>query len=313
MSLDPAVQAVLQQIEAAEAPPLSDTTPQMAREAFAGLVAFQGEPEAVAAVEDRDVPGPGGAIPIRVYRPEGAPQPAPTLFYIHGGGWVLMDLETHDPICRALANAAGCVVVAAHYRRAPEAPFPAAVEDCYAVLRFLAEPEAAALGVDAGRLAVGGDSAGGNLAAAMTLLCRDRGAPTLAAQLLHCPVTDRDFTRPSYGENGVGYLLTEELMRWFYGHYLRSELEAYNPLVSPLRAADLGGLPPALVQTAAFDPLRDEGAAYAERLRKAGVETEYCEVEGAIHDPLLFFGVVPEARRTLDEAAAFLRRTLDRS
>jgi len=311
MPVDPEIAAVLKQIEEAGGPPVSEMTPKMAREAFAPLVALQGQPEDIAKVENRDVMGPAGPIPIRIYYPASAPAPSPVVFFIHGGGWVIMDLDSHDPICRALANGAGCVVVAAHYRLAPEARFPAAPDDCYAVLRWIAD-SADSLGCDAARIAVAGDSAGGNLSAAMTLLAAERGGPTLAAQVLHCPVTNHDFTPASYRENAEGYLLTTELMQWFWNHYLRDAADADHPSASPLRAPELSGLPPALVQTAEFDPLRDEGKAYAERLGASGVKVRYDEIQGVVHDPYLMIGVSPKGRRALDDAAAFLRQHLGR-
>lgn len=311
MPVDPEIAAVLKQIEEAGGPPISELTPQMAREAFAPLVALQGQPEGVDKVGNREVAGPGGPIPIRIYYPADAPAPSPVVFYIHGGGWVIMDLESHDPICRALANASGCVVVAAHYRRGPEARFPAAPDDCYAVLRWIAD-SGSSIGCDPERIAVAGDSAGGNLSAAMTLLAAERGGPRLAAQVLHCPATNHDFSPASYRENAEGYLLTTELMQWFWDHYLEDAADADRPIASPLRAPDLSGLPPALIQTAEFDPLRDEGRAYAERLRTAGVAVRYDEIQGVVHDPYLMFGVSPKGRRALDDAAAFLRQHLGR-
>ncbi len=309
MPVDPEVQGILKQIEEAGGPPVSELTPDLAREAFAALVPLQGEPEAVAKVEDREVRGPAGPIPVRIYRPAKAPSSSPALLFIHGGGWVIMDIESHDPICRAFANAVGCIVVAVHYRRAPEHRFPAAPEDCYAVLRWMAD-SADALGIDPSRIAVGGDSAGANLSAAMTLMVAERGGPPLAAQILHCPVTNQDFSPESYRENAEGYLLTTELMQWFWKHYLAQPSDGDNALASPLRAADLSRQPAALVQTAEFDPLRDEGRAYAQRLKEAGVAVRYDEIRGVVHDPWLMLGMVPKGRKALDEAAAFLRQHL---
>ncbi len=309
MPLDPEVTAVLKQMEEAGGPPISEISPDVAREAFAGLVALQGAPEAVAEVQDLEVAGAAGPIPVRVYRPEAAQRPGPVLYYIHGGGWVIMDLDSHDPVCRAFANALGCVVVAVDYRRAPEATFPAAVEDSYAVLKWIGA-EAASLGVDPTRVAVAGDSAGGNLSAAMTLLTRQRSGPALAAQVLHCPVTNYGLDTESYRENGEGYFLTRELMEWFWGHYLKAESDGANPLASPLREPDLAGLPPALIQTAEFDPLRDEGLAYAERLREAGIDATHTLYPGVVHDPWLMMGVVPRGRAALDEAVSFLQKHL---
>ena len=306
MPLEPEVDAILKQLEEAGAPPIGEMTPEMAREAFAGLLPLQGEPEQVRAVENRDVVGPAGPIPVRIYRPEGVSDPGPALFYIHGGGWVIMDLDSHDPLCRALANAAGCVVVAVHYRRAPEARFPAAVDDCRAVLKWMVR-ECGAIGIDAARVAVGGDSAGGNLAAVMTLMSRCDGAPRLVGQLLHCPVTNHDLDTQSYRENAEGYLLTADVMRWFWDHYLGDDGDGADPIASPLQADTLAGLPPALVQTAEFDPLLDEGRAYADRLKENGVAVTYTEYDGVVHDPWIMFGVVPKGRRAIEEAAAFLK------
>jgi acetyl esterase len=307
MPLDPEVVAILKQMEEAGGPPLDQITPDMARSAFAELVALQGAPEDVARVDDREVAGAAGGIPIRIYQPTAAKTPGAVFYYIHGGGWVIMDLDSHDPICRAFANSLGCPVVAVNYRRAPEARFPAAVEDSYAVLRWIADGE---LGSESTRIAVGGDSAGGNLAAAMTLLSRQRGGPVLAAQVLHCPVTHHSFDTESYRKNAEGFFLTRELMEWFWGHYLGSESDGANPLASPLREEDLTGLPPALVQTAEYDPLRDEGAAYAGRLAQAGVETTYTMIPSVVHDPWLMMGAVPRGRASVDEAVSFLRKHL---
>ena len=306
MPLAPEVDAILKQMEAAGAPPIGEMTPEMAREAFAALLPLQGEPEPVRAVENRDVTGPAGPIPVRIYRPEGVPERAPALMYIHGGGWVIMDLDSHDPLCRALANAAGCVVVSVDYRRAPEARFPAAVDDCRAVLQWMAR-DGGAFGIDPARIAVGGDSAGGNLAAVMTLLSRRDGGPGLVGQLLHCPVTNNDLDTQSYRDNADGYLLTAEAMRWFWAHYLGNDGDGADSTASPFRADTLSDLPPALVQTAEFDPLLDDGRAYAARLRESGVPVIYTEYAGVVHDPWLMFGVVPDGRRAVDEAADFLR------
>jgi len=305
MPLEPEVEAILKQLEGAGGPPLPEMTPEVAREAFAGMLPLQGLPEAVAAVEDHAVPGPGGNVPVRVYRPENAGQPSPVVFLIHGGGWVIMDIASHDPLCRALANEAGCTVVAADYRRAPEARFPAAVDDCYAVLQWIAR-EGAATGIDPERIAVAGDSAGGNLAAVMALLARSNGGPGLVGQVLHCPATDSASDTNSYSDNADGYMLTADSMEWFWGHYLGTDGDGSKPDASPLRARTLAGLPPALVQTAEFDPLLDDGRVYADRLREDGVPVTYTEYSGMVHDPWLMFGAVPKARLAVDEAAKFL-------
>jgi acetyl esterase len=232
------------------------------------FAAAAGPPEEMARVENLEVPGPAGPIPVRVYVPEGD-GPFPVLVYFHGGGWVIGNLDSHDVALRALANRAGTVVASVDYRLAPEHPFPAAPEDCYAATVWAAT-EIGAFGGDPARLAVGGDSAGGNLAAVVSQMARDRGGPAIVYQLLVYPCVDASMSSASFAENGDGYLLTKGWMDWFYGHYLTSPTDADNPLVSPSRAESLAGLPPALVITAEFDPLRDEGEAYAAALRAAG-------------------------------------------
>ncbi|MFN0148109.1 MAG: alpha/beta hydrolase, partial [Dehalococcoidia bacterium] len=267
--------------------------------------ALQGEPEAVASVEDRRIPGPGGEIPVRIYRPSNAAT-LPALVYFHGGGWVIMDIETHDGLCRALANAAGCVVVSVDYRLAPEHKYPAASEDCYAAAAWVAA-NAGSLGIDPARIAIGGDSAGGHLTAVVAQMARDKGGPALCFQLMHCPVTNLDYSTGSYTSNAEGYMLTLDSMQWFWNHYLPTPGRGAEPYASPLRG-DTTGLPPALIQTAEFDPLRDEGAAYAAKLKESGVPVTYHNYEGLIHDTFLFFGVVPAGRANIDEAAEHLRK-----
>ncbi len=309
MPVDAAVQALLDQMNDPSAPKLSELSPEQARAGFAALTALQGEPEAVASTEDRRIPGPGGDIPVRIYRPSNDTG-LPVLMYFHGGGWVIMDVDTHDPLCRALANAAGCAVVSVDYRLAPEAKYPAASEDCYAATKWVAE-NAASLAFDASRLALGGDSAGGHLTAVVAQMARDKGGPAIVYQVLHCPVTNYDYSTPSYADNADGYMLTREGMEWFWDHYLENPSQGAEPYASPLRG-DLRGLPPALVQTAEFDPLRDEGAAYAAKLKEAGVETVYHQYDGLIHDCFLFFGVVQGGRANIDEAATHLRKAFVR-
>ena len=305
MPLDPAVKGLLDQMNDPNAPPLNALTPEQARAGFAGLAALQGPPEPVAAVEDRAVPGPGGPIPVRVYKHATAPN-QPALVYFHGGGWVIMDIETHDSLCRALANAARCTVVSVDYRLAPEHKYPAAADDCYAATQWVAE-NAASLGVDAARLAIAGDSAGGNLAAVVAQMARDKGGPAIVFQVLHCPVTNYDYDTASYRDNADGYMLTRDAMVWFWDHYLPTPADGRHPYASPMQG-DAAGLPPALVQTGEFDPLRDEGAAHAAKLGDAGVPVTYHRYQGLIHDSFLFFGVVPGGRANIDEAADHLRR-----
>jgi acetyl esterase len=306
MPLDPQARALLDVMAAAGFPPTHTLSPPEAREVMLKRRAMTaGEPEPVGRVEDRLVPGPGGDLPIRIYRPDGEP-PFPLLVYFHGGGWVIGSIETHDPNARSITNAAGCTVVSVEYRLAPEHKFPAGAEDAYAATRWAAD-NAAALGGDAARLAVGGDSAGGNLAAVVALMARDRGGPPLAFQLLIYPVIDYDFETPSYRENGDDYQLTRADMAYYWRHYLADEAAARDPYAAPLRAPDLRGLPPALVITAEYDPLRDEGEAYAARLREAGVPTVCTRYPGMIHG---FFGmprVLDQARVAIAEAGSALR------
>ena len=260
----------------------------------------------VAAVKDLEVPGPAGRIPVRVYRPSERTD-LPVLVYVHGGGWAICSIETHDVTCRELANAAGCAVVSVGYRLAPEHRFPAAPEDCYAALEWVAR-HAASIGADPARIAVGGDSAGGNLAAVVSLIARERGGPRLRHQLLVYPVTDHAFETPSYRENAKGPLLTTEMMRGFWGLYLAREEDGRNPHASPLRAADLSGLPPAQVITAEYDPLRDEGEAYARRLAAAGVPVVQRRYDGMIHGFFGFTALIDRAGEAVAEAARELRR-----
>ena len=303
MPLDPQARALLDQMTASGMPPLDQMSVPDARAAIMALAAASGAPPAVAHVADRTVPGPAGEIPVRVYTPEGR-APFPVLVFFHGGGWVIGGLESHDGVCRQLANAARCLVVSVDYRLAPEHPYPAAAEDAYAATSWVAA-HAAELGGDTSRIAVGGDSAGGNLSAVVSLMARDRGGPRLVHQLLVYPVVDAPGDRhPSYRENADGYFLTATMMHWFWGHYRGAERDAY---ACPLRAADVRGVPPALVITAEFDPLRDEAEAYARRLRDADVPVTLSRYDGMVHG---FFGMgalVDRARDAVAEAARALR------
>jgi acetyl esterase len=308
MPLDPAIQGLLEAMAAAGGPALDSLPPAEARVVFDNMP-LPKKDIAVGGVENRTIPGPGGPIPVRIYRPAGARETKPVLVYFHGGGWVIGSLESHDAQCRELCVSADCVVVATHYRLAPEHRYPAAAEDCYATAKWVAD-NAASLGVDARRLAVGGDSAGGNLSAVVALMARDRGAPAIRFQLLIYPVTDADFDRRSYVDNAEGYLLTTNAMKWFWGHYAPDPSQRREPYASPLRASDLSGLPPALVQTAEFDPLRDEGEAYAKRLQQAGVSTTLTRYDGLIHGYFTMGLVAPRAQTGMDEAVAALRKAL---
>jgi len=305
MPLDPQAQGFLEQLAAAEAPPLHELSVEDARQVIVELFGTKENLEAVGKVEDRMIPGADGEIPVRVYTPEGA-GPFPILVYFHGGGWVIGNLDAYDPTCRALTNAARCVVVSVEYRLAPEYKFPAAPEDCYAALQWVGA-NAASINGDPARIAIGGDSAGGNLTAVVAQMSRDRGGVSPVYQLLVYPVTDHRYDTSSYRENADDYLLTKDAMVWFWNHYLRSEADGNSPLASPLRADNFRDLPPALVMTAEFDPLRDEGEAYAAKLRDAGVPVTLTRYDGMIHGFFSLGAVLDQGKNAIAEAAAGLR------
>jgi acetyl esterase len=307
MPLDPGLKLVLDQLAATPGPQLHELPVAQARAFFDQMQLPRPEVK-IAQVEDRKIPGPEGSIPLRIYRPEGK-APLPALVFFHGGGWVIGSIETHDGTCRDLADRVGCVVVSVDYRLAPEHRYPAAAEDCWAATKWVAE-NAAALDVDPKRIAIGGDSAGGNLTAVVALLARDRRGPPLRFQLLIYPVTDADFTRASYRENAEGYLLTTPAMQWFWGHYVPDPAQRQEAYASPLRAKDLAGLPPAFVITAEYDPLRDEGEAYAKRLQAAGVPTRLQRYDGAIHGFFAMGVLAAVARAAIDDAAAAVKAGL---
>jgi acetyl esterase len=303
--LDPQVQALLEQMSSAGMPALSAGSPQDARAMIAGMREMMGPGEEVAAVEDRTVPGPAGDIPVRIYRPAGDGE-QPVLVFFHGGGWVIGDIESHDGTCRALANRSGATVVSVDYRLAPEAVFPAAVDDCVAATTWIGG-HGDELGVDSSRLAVGGDSAGGNLAAVVAIAARDAGGPPIAFQLLIYPATDARMGSPSISENGEGYFLTEVDMKWFYGHYAP---DVTDWRASPLLAADLSNLPPAFVLTAEYDPLRDEGEAYADALKKAGGKVDVTRYPGLIHGFFTLASVLDAGKGAVDDAGRALKNAL---
>jgi acetyl esterase len=296
MPLNPHAEALLKQMEAQGLPPFEEMSVPQARDVALAFRDLEGDPEEVAEIRDVLAPGPAGQLPVRVYIPHGE-GPFPLVVYYHGGGWVIGNVEVVDKPCRALANDARCVVASVEYRLSPESKYPAAPEDCYAATKWLAE-HAAELRADPDRLVVAGDSAGGNLAAVVALMARDRGGPRIGFQVLLYPVTgagvDEGFA--SYRDNADGYLLTTPSMRWFWDHYLASPDQASEPYASPLQAKDLSGLPPALVLCAEFDPLRDEGLAYAERLREAGVPVTSRLFDGLIHGFFWMGGVLDAAR-----------------
>jgi acetyl esterase len=306
MPVHPEAQGLLDALAEAGLPATEEMTVPNARAATAGFLALQGEPVEVASVLDRTVPGPAGEIPVRVYTPAGE-GPLPVVVYFHGGGWVIGDLEVVDQPCRQLASAAGAIVVSVDYRLAPEHRYPAAFDDCYAATVWVGA-HAAEIGGDPARLAVAGDSAGGNLAAAVALAARDRGGPELAAQLLIYPVTDFNFGTASYQDNREGYLLTKGSMQWFWAHYLGAQDLDKDPYACPLRADSLVGLPPAYVATSEYDPLRDEGEAYARRLEEAGVAVTAKRFDGMLHGFFWMLAAVPSAAGVLDDMVGVLRK-----
>lgn len=313
MPLNPQARAYIEARSASGAPPLMQLSPDEARAASA---AASGPKVEVHRVEDRLVPGPAGSgheVPVRIYWPS-ADRGLPVLAWFHGGGWVRGSVEGSDPTCRLLANEAGAIVMSVEYRLAPEHRFPSAAEDCYAATAWLSE-HADELGGDAARLAISGGSAGGNMAAVVALMAHDRGTPAIAYQLLVYPITDHDFERPSYRDNAEGYNLTRENMMWFWDQYAGPEgsngsADRDDPHLSPLQAAGLAGLPPAHVITAEYDPLRDEGEAYAERMRDAGVAVTSQRYDGQIHGFFNQFGTIDDGRSAIEDSARRIREQL---
>ena len=315
MALEPQAKAVIDLVIKSGRPAYHTLSPKEARQLFRETrPASTPTPPEIGVVKNLSANGPGGPIPLRVYRPAGVPDDVrlPGLVYFHGGGWVIGDLDTHDVQCRQLTAEAGITVVSVDYRLAPEDKFPAAVDDALVATRYVAR-HGAELGIDIGHLAVGGDSAGGNLAAVVALLARDSTeGPAIAFQVLVYPVTDLGAESQSYRDFGDGHLLTRDSMRWFANHYLRSPADAEGWRASPLRAQSLAGLPPALVITAGFDPLRDEGAAYAARLTEAGVRVDYICYGGMIHGFMPMGRLIDTGNRAISHVAATLRQELAR-
>ena len=291
MPVHPQIQQVIDALAASEFGPVHGLTPTQAREQYERMVQARGiAPAPVGAVVDRANAGADGDLPVRIYRPDADAGDLPALIYYHGGGHVIGNLDTHDAVARNLCNGAGCAVVSVDYRLAPEHKFPAAAEDAFAAVQWCAAhgPE---IGIDSRRMAVGGDSAGGNLAAVAALMARDAGGPAIRLQVLVYPVTDYACDTQSYRTYADGYgMLDARSMRWFRDHYLGGEADRLDWRAAPLRAADLSGLPPALVLTAQCDVLHDEGEAYARRLRSAGVDVDHRDCEGMIHG---FFTMAP--------------------
>ncbi len=305
MTLAPEVRGLLDKLEKLH-PPVITLPVEEARQLREVVYSeLWGEREAVADVSDQFIPGPAGPIQVRVYRPV-ASSPLPVLVYFHGGGWVTCSIDSYDGLCRALANGVNCIVVSVNYRLAPEHKFPAATEDAYAATAWVAR-HAQELGGDPTRIAIGGDSCGGNLTAVVALMAREHTSPPLVFQMLLYPCTDYEFERPSCLENAKGYYLTLDAMRWFWMHYLKSSADAAHPHASPLRARDLSNLPPALVITAEFDPLRDQGEAYAMRLLEANVPVTYRCYDGMFHCFLSFAKELEQTQAGLREVIEALR------
>jgi acetyl esterase len=309
MQIDPQMKAILDQAAAAGGKAFHDMSPAEARQAIDTMfAAFRGQPKEVGKIEDRKIPGPGGQIPVRVYTPRGN-GPFGVLVFFHGGGWVIGNIETHDVLCRDLTDGTGCVTVSVDYRLAPEHKFPAAPDDCYAATKWVAE-NASALNIDANRIAVGGDSAGGNLAAVVAQMARDKSGPKIACQLLIYPATDcanetasqREFTKD-------GYILSRGDMDWFYNHYLTAK-DKTNPYACPALAKNLSGLPAAFVLTAEFDPLRDEGEAYGEALRKAGVKVKTKRYNGVCHGFVSMASALDLGKQAVAECCAELHAAI---
>ena len=305
----PQVVAVLERAARSGLPLYSEVSPFVARRIYRDTRgALSLAPPPVAEARLLLMPGPDGPMALRAYRPQGArkDEVLPALVYFHGGGWVIGDLDTHDVVCRQLANGARCAVFSVDYRLAPEYRFPACVDDCVAATRWIAA-QAKTLAIDPSRIAVGGDSAGGNLATVVALAAREAG-PKLCFQLLVYPATDQRMGFPSIRNNGEGYLLTKKGMEYFRGHYLPQEKDWLDWRASPSLAESVAGLPPAYLLTAGFDPLVDEGRAYAERMTKEGVAVEYKEYEDMVHGFLLFGGALDTANAAVEGCSVALKK-----
>jgi acetyl esterase len=312
MALDPEAQAVLDLIVKSGRPAYHTLSPKEARQLFRETrPASTPQPPEIGSVRNLPAEGPAGVIPLRVYRPKGVAETTalPVLVFFHGGGWVIGDLDTHDVLCRQLTAEAGISVVSVDYRLAPEHKFPAAADDAWAATRWVVA-HARDLRVDPTRVAVGGDSAGGNLAAVVALEARDAGAPVLALQVLLYPVTDVGAESQSYSDLADGYMLTRDGMRWFTAHYLAKPEDATDWRVSPLRAPSLAGVAPALVITAGYDPLRDEGDTYARRLRDAGVAVDHACFGGMLHGFAPMGRLIASGNRAVTFIAGSLRQAL---
>jgi acetyl esterase len=305
MTLDPQAKLVLDQIAASGAPPMETLSPEDVRKAF---VMPQGELEPVGKTKDKTIPGPSQDIPIRIYYPMEEQSSYPALVFYHGGGWVIGNIESHDNVCRALTNLANCLTISVDYRLAPEHKFPAAVDDSYAAVQYVYD-HAEEFQVDQSRIAVGGDSAGGNLAAVISNLAKDRNSPSICFQLLIYPSTNLGGEATiSMVENSEGYFLTKGAMEWFKDCYLNGEEDKQNNLVTPALYHDFSGLPSALVITAEYDPLRDEGENYGKLLAAAGVDVDCARYEGVIHGFVSMASVIDKGIQALEKAGNTLSK-----
>jgi acetyl esterase len=308
MTLDPQAEKLLIGMKEVGAKSFAHMTVPEARLACWNFVGPQGTPEPVAHVDDRFIPGSTADLPVRIYYPDGD-GPFPALVYFHGGGWVVFNIGIIDATSRSLANRTGCAIVAVNYQKAPEHKFPIPLDDAVSATDWVAE-NAPELNIDSSRLGVMGDSAGGNLAAVVAIMARDNDGPALACQVLLYPPTDADVDKPSYLKNAEGYALERRDMQWFYEHYLNRPDEGNDPRVSPLRTQTLSGLPPALVVTNEYDPLRDDGRLYAAKLQADGTPTTYRDYPGLIHGILNMRGVVDASTTMHDDIGTWVRHTL---
>jgi acetyl esterase len=306
----PQVVAILELVANSPLPPYHEVPPAVARRFYRDARGpLSPDPPAVESVRLLLAPGKGGPVPVRAYRPKGAgkDEVLPALVYFHGGGWVIGDLDTHDAVCRTLANGARCAVFSVEYRKSPESPFPAAVDDCFSALTFVFS-NSKSFNINSKQIAVGGDSAGGNLATVMALMAREARGPQISFQMLIYPGVDMRMKHPSIKRNGDGYLLTEKVMLYFRSHYVPREADWQDWRVSPLLAKSLKGLPPAYVLTAGFDPLVDEGREYAERMQKEGVAVEYRNYPDMVHGFITMGRVLDTANAALADCARALKK-----
>ncbi len=310
MPLDPQALALLKQMKDSGARPFETMTPAEARVAAVAFKDLGGQPEGVAGIDQRFIPGPTADLPVWIYRPvRGGDRLMPGLVYFHGSGWVVGNIGVCDSFSRSLANRTGCVVIAVNYQKAPEHKFPVPLDDCYAATQWVFD-NASELGIDTRRIGVIGDSAGGNLAAAVTLRARDENGPPLAYQVLVYPAVQYGWDTPSALANAEGFLLERASLEYFWKHYVNSPLDGANPYCSPLAAVDHSGLPPAFIVCAEFDPLCDDGRNYASKLKAAGVPVTFRLYKGMIHGFLWMAGVMDQSKALIDEIGREARSVL---